>query len=69
MRHIQRPVVCCLVSWENIVNLWEYGLLHVDPDGEIQIEKTKVQQIVELKQMGVSPVMDSTVSFLSHIDF
>ena len=21
MRHIQRPVVCCLVSWENIVNL------------------------------------------------
>jgi len=26
MRHIQRPVVCCLVSWENIVNLQRTGV-------------------------------------------
>jgi hypothetical protein len=46
MRHIQRPVVCCLVSWENIVNLekesdgvWRLRSIVASVCGRVKVQK------------------------------
>ena len=51
MRHIQRPVVCCLVSWENIVNLRRDALDIADIHAQSHDIGTQLDDIGQLSQM------------------